>query len=158
MILVLRSFAGLIDIGFTGLFAVLWFYLFQHVIGMELPPRYWNYWDYLVDILNSHPEFLWLALGSVFLGAMVYLIAGIFLRGSLGMFVTGLEIFPLNRNFKSYLRLVLRFFLFIMGILFAGASLSGIIWTGGRLGPHDWLTRVAVRRRERPKSRHEGDL
>lgn len=157
MIVVLRFFAGIIDMGLTGALSVGWFYLFQHGFGMNLPPRYWNYWDYLVDILNQHPVFLWLALGSIALGAMVYLAFGIFLRGSFGLFLMGLKIQPLNRGFKGYLCLVARFFLFISGVLLAGIALSGIIWTNGRRGPHDWLLRVEVRKRAWVNPDIEGD-
>ena len=157
MILLLRSFAGIIDLSFIGALSTGTFYLLQHILGMNLPPRYWNYWDYLVDIINQHPDFLWLALLAFLLVTMGYLLSGIFLRGSLGLFLMGLEIHPLDKGFKCYLRLLVRFFMFILFTLLAGTSLSGIILTGGRKGPHDWLLRTEVRKRVWPVPNTGGD-
>ncbi len=147
MILLLRAVAGVFDLGITGGLAAGMFYLAMHVFGLKYPPRYWNYWDYLVDIINLHPLFVYLALGAIVLAVLIYAFVGMFVRGSVGLFVTGLEVRPGGRGILMYMRLVLRYILFLAGMALAGLPLYGIIWSNGRRGPHDWITGVEVRRR-----------
>ena len=147
MTLILRILAGMIDLGITGGMAAGLFYMVLHVSRLELPPRYWNYWDYLVDIINLHPVFVYIALSAIVLSVLIYAFAGMFVRGSVGLLVTGLEVYPGARGIKTYMRLVIRFLLFLVGMTLAGLPLYGIIWSDGRRGLHDWIAGVEVRRR-----------
>jgi hypothetical protein len=79
--ILLRLLAGGIDVAVEVLLTTLLVALWMGAASPEFPPRYWNEFDYLVDILNTRPDLLlppvgiflavhlvWEGLGSIVLG------------------------------------------------------------------------------------------
>ena len=76
----LRVLAGLIDLAVPAGLTVLACFLSETPDLSRLPPRYWNYLDYTVDVFNSQP--------SVFIVPALYFVA-LYVLGTLSCSTIG---------------------------------------------------------------------
>lgn len=67
----LRLLAGALDLALEAAVAVVVALAWTGGAGIELPPRYWNLFDYAVDVLNYSPD---VVVGWGLIGAAVYLV------------------------------------------------------------------------------------
>ena len=138
MLVLRRAIAGLIDLGLVLATAAGYFHIMRFFMHEDYPPRYWNYWDYFVDLVNYHPSIVLEFVEAYILVGVVYF----FLLGMLGRTVGMLAV---NLRFKGGYRrgkvggvlLAGRFVLFSILMFVAGLPVASVLWTQGSTGIHD---------------------
>lgn len=141
----LRVLAGLIDLAIPAGLTVLTCFLSEEPDLARLPPRYWNYLDYTVDVFNGQP--------MVFIVPALYFIA---------FYVLGTVIFVSTIGNTPFSRLVgirvtnrrggrigpiRSFFWTVCGLILGVAAFVGPLWTivdPKRRMLHDILAGVVV--------------
>ncbi len=141
----LRVLAGLIDLAVPASLTVLACFLSETPDLSRLPPRYWNYLDYTVDVFNSQP--------SVFIVPALYFVA---------LYVLGTVVFVSTIGNTPFSRLVgirvtdrrgrgigpiRSFFWTVCGLLLGVVAFVGPLWTivdPKRRMLHDILAGVVV--------------
>jgi len=141
----IRLIAGLMDLApvaaITAGIVSVWYGLNP----VELPPRYWNHFDYMVDIVNNRPD---LTLPPVFTFVIVFIawetIFGMIIGHAPFARVFGMRVFRTGGKRPGSLRLAARALLALAGSIFAfiGPMLSLIVPHRRML--HDILTGCLV--------------
>ena len=145
--LIKRTLSGLVDVVLILISGYGLFYAGMGVLGLSLPPRYWNYLDYFADVVNNSPDVAVLFIISVVLAGILYNVVAAFLGRTPGMLITKLRFKSINQSKSIVYRLVffiLRFLVFFLGSVMGGLSIASVMWSGGKRGIHDVIFGVEV--------------
>ncbi len=141
----LRLFCGLLDLALpAGLTAVVCVTAgYPDVTTM--PPRYWNYLDYFVDVFNSQPA---LILFPAALFCAMYVVTGTVFTVIIGNTpvsrMAGIRVRTMAGEPAGWFRAMLWT---LLGLVFASTAFAGPLWTivdPKRRMLHDILARVVV--------------
>lgn len=129
-----RAIAAMIDIALISAITVFSYLRIYPADSAEFPPRVWNYFDYIVDIINLHPELILPAVITFFTFFAVYFILLEWLvSSSVGKFVARIKVVSSSGGKPGFLRAAVRNLLKVATtILFLAGPLSIILSRSGR--------------------------
>lgn len=141
----LRILGGLVDLVIPAGLAVVVCVTAGYPDVRQMPPRYWNYVDYLVDVFNAQPAVM-LFPAAVF--AAMYIVTSTVFTATIGNTPFSRLIGIRVRNMAGEPAGWLRVFVWtVSGMLFALTAFAGPLWTivdPKRRMLHDILARVVV--------------
>ncbi|MBM4388685.1 MAG: RDD family protein [Deltaproteobacteria bacterium] len=129
-----RAIAAMIDLALISALTVVFNLKVYPADRMEFPPRVWNYFDYMVDLINHHPELLLPTVATFFAFFTVYFILlEWLLSSSAGKFIARIIVISSSGTKPGFFRTAARTLLkAATTVLFFIGPLSIILSRSGR--------------------------